>query len=777
MKGFLLSTVAMVLAVPLAAGAYAQTTSPAAGPAAATDQEQGGIVDIIVTAERRSSSVQATPIAISAVSGDSLREKHIADVESLSTNIPNLNFSRIAADARISIRGIGYNAIAPGGEPRVALYLDGVYQARNQAGFLGFYDVDRIEVLRGPQGTLYGRNAIAGTINILTRDPGERLNGFFTGSVGDYGLVGTEGAVGGPLSSTVQARIAFNTVDRNGYGKNITTGEDVNDEHSRSVRGKLKFEPSSAFTFTLIGDYSRVNDHSGGYRSAGRGNSSIASLVEVLGAAVPTEPQDAAGFGPRLRINTYGVSGQADLELSPDTKVTLLSSYRNFKVRQRTNIDGSAAELSKQYINEDSDAFSTELRLAQNFGDSVNLLVGGYYFHEKNTANNEVGFKGVVFSGALSHAPFFPPAVATAIANLDPNTLYEFYGSFGRVKTDAYAIFAQAHVQFTDQLALDLGGRYSNEKKSIFEQHQVDLLDPFVPFNPLKPGFNPALGLIGNGQGSQSTSWHSFDPKATISFKPAQGIYLYATYSRGFKAGGYNIGGIQPAFRPEKLTNYEIGLKTDLFDRKLRVNLAAFNYDYKDLQENIVQGIQLVTINAAKARVRGVEAEITARPTDALMIQINGAYLDGKYKNFLDSDPSHPNYCTVNPTDCVGGKENLAGNQITDAPKYQIGGEIGYTINTGFGNVTPRASVTWFDRIYFDHYNNIERSQPSRTMVNLYLGWESKDGSWNASAYIKNLTDDTYFVGTNTNADLLLFQRTAAYGPPRTFGLSVTKSF
>ncbi|WP_082594893.1 TonB-dependent receptor [Sphingomonas sp. Root710] len=778
MRRFLLSTAGFICIMPFSAMVQAQSADPAATNMA-SDDTQTGIADIVVTAERRATSAQSTPIALSAVSGEAMREKNIVDVESLATNIPNLNFSRIAADAKISIRGIGYNALGPGGETRVALYLDGIYQSRNQAGLLGFYDVDRVEVLRGPQGTLYGRNAIAGTINLLTREPGDVLNGYFTGTVGDYGLIGTEGAIGGPLSSTVEARLSFRTVDRKGYGTNISNGEDVNDEHSRSVRGKLRFEPSSSLAVSLSGDYSNVDDHSSGYRPAGRGNNAIPTLVETGGFTVPTDPQDTAGFGPRRFIKTYGFSGQADFDISSETKLTFLTGYRHFVSRQRGNLDGSTAELSKQYIDETSDVYSTELRLSQKLGSIGEIIVGGYYFHENNSASNQLGFKGLVFSDFFANSPFSPynnPALAgipgigaarAAIAANDPNAMYEFYAAFGRVKTNAYAVFAQAHFDLSDQLALDLGARYSHEKKAIFEQHQTDLLSPFVPFDALHIGFFPAQGLIGLGQRSDDKTWNSFDPKITVSYKPASGIYLYATYSRGFKAGGYNVGGLQAPFRPEKLTNYEVGIKSDLFDRRLRVNLTAFNYDYKDLQESKIVGNTLVVVNADKARIRGLEAEITARPTEALMIQLNAAHLDGKFKTFLDSDQSFP----------ALGVQNLAGNQVPDAPKYTVGGEVGYTISTGFGDITPRVNVTWMDRVYFNHFNTIERSQPSRTMVNLFLGWTSLDKSLTASAYIKNLTNDTYFVGTNTNAPLLGSQRTASLGAPRTVGLSVTKTF
>lgn len=717
---------------------------------------ESGIADIVVTAERRSSSVQRTPIAISAVDSSTLRKSGISNLEGLGDRIPNLTFQRNNGDALIFIRGIGYNSIAPGNEARVALYADGVYQSRNQAALLGFYDVDRVEVLRGPQGTLYGRNAIAGTINILTRAPGSDLNGYFTGTVGDYGLIGTEGAIGGPLSSTVGARLSFRTVDRNGYGRNLSTGEDVNDERSRSVRAKMEFRPSAALTFRLSADYSKERDNSGGYRFAGRGNQSVVPVALALGGTVPSDKQDAAGFGPRQNLETYGFTGQADLELSDRTTITSLTGYRHFFASQQTNIDGSTAELSRMYITERSETITQELRLSQKIGAFADLILGGYLYHETNSASNQVPLKGSVLG------PTFGVG-----ALVDPDVFYEFYGSFGRVKTDAQAVFAQASIHLTEKLELDIGARYSHEKKRIAEEQQLDILSPFVLDNGLNVAFDPTQGLLGLGRADQKTKASSFDPKITMSYQASAGLFVYATYSKGFKSGGFNIGNVQPAFRPEKLTNYEAGFKLDAFDRRLRLNLSAFNYDYKDLQESVAELVSLVTKNATSARVRGLEAELTARPVDAVTISLNGAYLDAKFKSFFDTDPSHPEL----------GLQNLEGNRLPSAPQYQIGGQISYAIGTGIGEIVPRVSATWFDKVYFTHFNTVEARQPARTLVNLYLGWTSPDARWSASAYIKNLTNDIYVSSLIVATTALGSPMPGQYGPPRTVGVNLTRSF
>lgn len=760
MKRILLSTVGCGALLFCTNTALAQDmpTSPteetAAGSPRVSDNNRG-LETIVVTAERRTSTVQTTPISISAVGGDDLRDKSISDVEGFSTNIPNLSFNRVGGDARVFIRGIGYNAINPGGEGRVAIYTDGIYQSRNQAALLGFYDIDRVEVLRGPQGTLYGRNSVAGAINVLTGQPSKDVNGYITGEVGSYLLLSTEGAVGGPLADGISGRIAFRTVDRNGYGEMIEDGRDVNDERSRSIRAKLDFEPTETLTIRLGADYSDVDDHSGGYRFAGRGNSAIPPLVEQLGLTTPDDPQDAAGIRPLRQLETWGINAQADLDLGPDTTITLLGGYRKFDFLQESSLDGSTAALAPIYIGEEADTYSAELRVAHKFGDFAEILIGGYYFDETNTATNQIPFKGLIYADAFGLGGI-----------LDPDTYYEFYGSFGRVKTEASAIFGQVRFELTDRLTLDIGARYSHETKDLEEQLQTNLVVPFVRDNPLITTFDPMNGSLG-GTNNRTQTWTSFDPKATLSFQATDTLYMYATYSEGFKSGGYNIGGLQPPFDPETLTNYEVGIKADLFDRRARINLSVFNYDYKNLQESIIVGTVATTVNATSAQVRGLEAEITTRPVDNMRFDLNFAYLDGEFEEFFDLDQAFSSL----------GVQDLSGNQLPGAPKYQLGGELAYTIETGIGDFTPRANVTWYDKIFFNHFNTEEASQGERTMVNLYLSWESLDGGWNATAYVKNLTDDAYISATNVNLGLLGFGKTAAFGAPRTFGLSLTKSF
>lgn len=720
------------------ASAEAETVGESAGDGTVLRDAGPVIEDIVVTAERRETNIQRTPIAISAIEGGSLRAKQLVNVESLASQIPNLTFSRSGADSKVFIRGIGLDSASPGSDPRVAIYTDGVYNPRSQAALSSLFDLQRIEVLSGPQGTLYGRNATAGAMNIISREPGKFLNGYGTLTAGNYGLLRTEGAVGGPLSDTVSARLAFQTSDRNGYGKNIQSGEDVDDEHSRAVRAKLAFHPSSALDIKLTGDYRREKDHSFGYHFL-RNVPGFTQFSQALGYRLASNPRDTAGPGPLTFVESYGSSGTLTLDLGGAT-VTAISGWRHINEDYKIAADQSTSGFAPLFIRSKSDALSQELRVADKIGP-LDVLVGAYYFHEK--LDTGIG-------AALSQAYFGLPSF-----DLIQGTL-----SGGRQVTNAYALFTQETLHIADGLGLDLGLRYSKEKRRTAEHSQV----VFAPYDLTAPFFavDPSATLI-----NQRATWSSTNPKVTLHYQVNDSVFTYATYSVGFKSGGFNIGGLQPPFNPEKLTNFEVGLKTDLFDHRLRANLAGFWYDYKNLQVNIVEGIQNITRNAAKARLYGVEADFTALPLDDLQLSLNASWLHSEYLDYVTPDPLDP----------MGTPLQLAGNQLNYAPKYKISGEAAYTFHSGIGDITPRINLLYIDRIYFDQFNHLFVSQKARTELNLYVDLVSDDTNWSVNLFVKNATNDLYESGGTLGAPIFNFAVTGLVGAPQTFGGSITRRF
>lgn len=748
------------LAICLASTAAWSVITPAlaqsAPSAAAAPQEEqaGGIADIIVTAQRRSEAAQSTPLAITALSGKALQSSGVSSVEGLSKSIPNVEFGRNAGDAKIFIRGVGYDSVAPGGETRVAVYNNNVYQSRSQAVFTTLYDIDRIEVLRGPQGTLYGRNATAGAINIITADPGDHLNGYVSAQVGNYSLFQTEGAIGGPITDALGVRLAGQTVDRGGYGHNIGTGEPVNDAHSRTARLTLTAKLAENIKDRLVVDYYNARDHNFGYRYLGESftPSEIADprldpanyvpIPVERGDRIPANPQDTAGLGPLNHLRTYGLSNELNVDVSDALTITSVTGYRYLLSQIADSVYGGVSDLAIQSIYEKSDSFTQELRLS---GDSGRLkyVIGGYYFYERHIANNRAPFNGTLFGAQ--------------------DRLYEFYNAGGIEKTNAYAAFGQVDFKVLPQLTLSLGLRYSHETKDLTEFVSVDTTNFYDNSVPIAPLLFPSTALVQQ----KSASWSSTDPRISLSYQFSPRVIGYATYSQGFKSGGFNIGGTQPAFNPERIKDYEIGLKGDFLGGRLRTNVAAFYYDYSELQVNQTRGISLQTVNAASAKIKGVEAEITALPTANLRLTINAAYLDAYYTEFLTDDPARLP---------LGGLD-LSGNRLNYAPKYKVGGSIAYTIPTSYGTFTPTADVNWTDRVYFTAYNTSRLSQPAYANLDLSIRWVGNNPDWTGSLFVRNVTDKLYLASAGVNNPLLRYNRSGQVSAPRTFGVQVTRHF
>jgi iron complex outermembrane receptor protein len=713
----------------------AAQTAPAAPTVSA---DASALQEIVVTATRRETNLQDTPLAVTALGGQDLRSEQLTDVQSLASRVPGLQFGQLAVSVNVFIRGVGSDDAGPGGDSRIALYTDGIYQARAAAALVGFYDIDRVEVLRGPQGTLYGRNATGGAINIISKEPTNTLDGYVAQTFGNYGEVATEGAIGGGLTDTLSARVAFKTEDHNGYGVNISNGDPVNDLHTRAVRLKLKYEPSSSLTVHLNSSYFNEDDSSGAYKYIGEGLSGMPPAFLALGGVAPSNPQDAAGSGPRTHLETYGSSLEADWQITETTKLVSLSGYSRFRHNLYTNLDDSTANLTQEWTDEYAQEYTQEFRLSQSFGEFADAILGAYYFNENHFAGNKLPLAGVLFGAPT--VPFF-----------------QGYETQGVVNTNAPAGFGQVNFHLTDKLGLTLGARYSHERDTLREAYQLDLARTYAPANPFIP----------SAADQQKTSASKFDPLATVNYKFSDAVYGYATFSRGFKSGGFNIGGLQPPFQPETLTDYEIGLKTELWDKKLRANISAFLYDYTNLQVGEVVGIVVETLNAASSRIKGLEGEFTLLPIENLRLNVNAAYLDAKYLSFSSADNSRPEL----------GVLDLRGNSLNLSPKFKINGEIGYTFHPAIGDVTPKVDVTWTDKVYFTPYNLAEESQVAYTNVDAFASYVMHDTGWRADLYVKNLTDKIIALNSVLTSNFLGPPAMGTWSPPRTFGIQITKTF
>ena len=725
--------VALAVSLGIAGSALAQAQDNQAG--AAATESSGGIDEIVVTAQRRSENIQTVPIAISALEGDALEARGLTNLQDLSSAVPSVNIQNRRAGGVVTIRGIGFEVATAGADPAVAVHNDGVYVARPAGALANFYDVDRIEIARGPQGTLYGRNATGGAINIITRKPTSETEGYLNLSYGNYDAVTAEGAVGGALGSDkVSGRVSFKYDDHAGYGENRFRGIDINDWNSYAFRAQLILQATENLSILLSGDYFRQDDNA--FTPTFGGTAAPCVLTPpgrrcgtAYGGIGLIDDQDVTyDYDTINKREFWGGSVTVDWDAGPFT-VRSISAYR--KTAYTWQADGEQTTFDIGFIGrqEDASQFSEELQLIGETG-SVQWLLGGFYFTEDNDA--------------LGYADIPVPDFRTLIIR-----------QFGNLETDAWAAFGQATWRFSERAALTVGGRYSSEDKSIVAESSQQLANVIPP-----------------PRATRTTTWSKFTPKATLDFNLADDKLVYLSAQQGFKSGGYAAGALTPPFNPEEVWSYELGLKATWLDGRLRTNFAAFHYEYKDLQVGFVQNVPggaviTVVTNAAKAKNDGFEAEIIAKPTDALTLELNASFMDAVFDEYLTVDPNRPTL----------GNLDLSGNNLAQAPDLTAFVAAQYEWPAFNGEMSLRGEYSYTSEVFFDAYNRKGlMSQDAYGLVNAYLNYDS-GGAWSVSAYARNVSDENYRVGSAIAGAIWGSNILSIPGTPRTYGVRMSYSF
>jgi iron complex outermembrane receptor protein len=746
-KALYLAAASFASAPFLGSTAYAQT-GPAAANADASSEE------IVVTAERRETTLQNTALSISALSGETLRDRQITNVEALLQSLTNVQFAVNKTQPKIAIRGVGLQNISVSGpEARIAFHLDGVYLARPESILGAFFDVQRIEVVRGPQGTLYGRNATGGAINLITADPTDTPSGYLNLGYGNYNAVTAEGAISGPIIDKVSARVAFMFENRDGYGRNITTGKRVDEARPRAVRAKIKLEPTEGFVAILSADYARQKADSGAYYYTGPYTpGTVIPGVNFGGVATTAKRTISSDYDPYIDNERYGFGLDINGTLG-SVDLRSITGYRFLNDDEdRGDVDVSSIPLSFARYFARSRQFTQEIRLSQKSGQ-FEWLLGGYFFNERLRSGNAQG---------LSRALFVPGAPISPIRQGSAG------GGFQR--TRAYAIFGQVRYDFTDYLTLSLGGRYGWEKTRVNETNYLDIVNPFVgPYtlatDPIPPVAMSPLRQTG------SRSANAFTPKVTLEYRPRENFLIYATYSKGFKSGGFNLGSVQPSFAPEKLANYEAGFKAAWLDKRLQTNLSLFHYEYTNLQVTTLTTINNVasniTTNAGRAKVDGVEAEVIVRPVDAVRIELNYAYLDARYTRYSALNPNRPQLGVI----------DLAGNRLSQAPKNSLNVSAEYRLETGVGDFKLRGEGRWVSRTFYNQFEENNVSTPAYEQYNAFLSYTSPSQQWTASAYIRNIMNKTIARPNVVYPPFLGRPVVASLEPPRLYGVTLGYRF
>lgn len=856
------------------------TTPALAQTAPAAEAANGDDNQIIVTATLRNENLQAVPIAVSAFNTETLEKSGVKDLKNLDQVSASFNVNSSQTESggtTLRVRGVGTTGNNTGLESAVGIFLDGVYLSRPGVALGDLLDVQQVELLRGPQGTLFGRNTSAGAVNIRTAKPNlNKFEGYANATYGNFNLYNVQAGISAPVvEGVIGLRLSGAYRKRDGFLRNAAGGES-NDRDRYLLRGQLYYQPNADISVRIIGDYSKstekccdaviiresslVNPFPGfvgpngvpNIPAAPNGFYALNGLpanggvsVSGLGAFKNRRTANNREFGDR--IEQYGVSGQFDWDLG-GPQLTFITGYRNFKAESRQesdfvslNVFSTSDKTSSSTINSLHSVgriktFTNELRIAGDALDKkLQYLIGGYYSDERireegslTLGNDYQAYISAVLNAAGIANVGQPAGVNTALALANGVSAAGNFANNSDTQTARnYSFFTNDTFNVTDKFALNVGLRYSNDRKhGTFKQLSAN--SPACTNTVLNAANLPAaarplvIGLacfpfsteVGNQSGPNSPA--NFDQvyrndqliyTGKLTYKPAENINTYASFTHGYKSGGFNLdptaasGGQSPQFRPEKVDAYEIGIKSKLLGNALTANIAGFYQKLKDFQVLEFTGIQFVTFNVPKARSTGVEVETSYRATKELNINLSGTYTDAYYpKNCAAGVPFTVQFQTV---------RTLCGAQLTNAPKFvgiagldytkDVGTNLQVTFNGSVRYETKRRTSTQDVLVVAAGANLPDpKATPGATIpnpfdiqkadakVNLRLGVGSQDGRWRIEVFGDNVFDvQTRNVTFNVplrgvgaaSADGSTVARGAFLQDPRTYGVTVRTKF
>ena len=699
--------------------AHAQTLVLADVPVAAADVPATAADDgeIIVTAERRATDLQKTPIAISVFTGQALADKDIRDVRDLAGQVPNLFVPRTSIShttQTFALRGIGEND--PIQEPVLAIYVDDVYIPRQIGSMVEFNDLERIELLRGPQGTLYGRNSSAGALRIITRDPDQTLHINGELGYGSFNEVDARALVSGPLSSNLSASLSYIHHSRDGVTHDPTLGHDVNRIDVDAFRGKLHWTPTTDLDVLATVNVVRDRSDTRSYIPVNQPG----VVFDKRTSYSEVEPtQDLDGRSGSLRIK---------YALSPELSIKSISAIGGFNlVPANYDNDGQSALVQKNLIHYKDSYVTQEVQLNGDYG-ALTFTGGLFYLHE----NFFVERDGYTRAGVAPTAPI------TALR------------AHNTTKTDAYAVFGEATYRFNPVFSVTGGLRGTIERKTFdFNNKVLDLAGQPI-----------AQSIAGDA----AKTFRALTPKASVQAQWTPTLLQYASYSRGFKSGGFDnratrLDLAELPFQPETVSTYETGLKATLFDKALRANIAGFYNDYKDLQVSFFDPVYNGTRrgNAGKAHSWGVEIETNATLTERLSAQLSGGYLKAIYDDYKGAG---------------GPGVDADGNTLINAPRWSASGGGAYDLPLGkAGGLRLAADAQYQSAIYTSALNRPQDRSPGQAFVNSTLTWTTPDPRVQVAVSARNLFNTSKYVSTSYTPSIGAYYRN--YPDPRTVLVSL----
>lgn len=722
--------------------------------------------EVIVTAQHREQNVQDVPITVSAIGAEELKEADIFDAATIALHVPGMSYGEFAAgQALISMRGISSVDDGAGLDNSVGLFLDGVYIGRLASINFDMFDLERIEVLKGPQGTLFGRNSIGGAINVVTSKPSDEFVAKAGLTVGNYDAIRYQGFVSGPLSENVAAKFTISHREHDGYVDNVVLGTELQDEDQTSLRGQLSFSTDRS-DWLLSADWME-DDRSDMGRTPVENGAPILEIAAANGVSRPRQQASPAdGFSKR---EASGISLQGDFDFGKGT-LTTITAFRQAEADwEMQSVGAGLGALGLPFdevfddILEDIDTFSQELRWTSNLDGNFNYTAGLYYFKEETDRVEQ--FK-ITAAGTYLPGSFVIQDVGSQniIGNEYTRTKNE---------TNSYAIYGQGTWDFADQWSLTFGGRFTLDEKDYLAT-AVDCGGdrtgtPFENF-PECQGLGGSLNIVAESfTVTPDDDWDDFSPMASLQYRPNDDIMLFGTVSKGFKSGGFaGSQGIEAVagdpVDPETAWNFELGFKGDLLDNTLRLNATAFYTDYEDLQIvrfGPVAGSEFgtfVTANLGTADIKGFEFDFLWNMTDNFSLSGNYAFLDTEVNGLV--------------IETAGGPVDVSGKDLRQAPDNSYNIAARYQQPTNHGTYDFRLEFSHMDRQSTDYLNDLTRID-AHDLLDARIAWTSPSENLEVALWGKNLAEEDYISHSYVIGPGVI----GVWGAPRTYGLTATWSF
>jgi iron complex outermembrane receptor protein len=671
------------------------------------------IEEVLVTAERRETSLQETAIAISAYSHEELEIRGITGIEDLQFSAPNLVISHNSQSpvTYAYIRAIGSDQLVAGFDPGVTYHVDGVYVGQPSSMPVDMWDMERVEVLRGPQGTLYGRNTTGGAINVITKNPTDEFEGTMDLTVGNYDRIRYRGAVGGALvPDRLNGRLSFIYDKADGFQENAI-GKDADSIDHFALRGKLDIR---------LGDSANLLLTAQRFENEGiQGQKRLESFdgIPVYDGALPN-PSDprkiAKDWDERLNLKNTLLSAKLDWDLGP-VQLVSITGYIDNEWFQTMDIDMSSNPIQFQEWDMRTEQFTQEFQLISNSDSAFEWIVGAFYFNEK-----------------LSTDYMF-----------EDSSIFGFtFLNGGDLKTESLAFYGQGSYDFRDSgvpLRITGGLRWTDDEKKVSEYQMI-------------PQF------LVDVSADDKEAWDEVTGKLGLDWFLSDAMMAYASFSHGYKGGGFSIGQFD-SFDPEFVDSFELGLKSEFMEGRARVNAALFYNDYQDLQVNFLVFTSFTTDNAAEATIKGIELEGSFLVTDQLMIGANFTWLDAVFDDYIfDEGPP---------------VVDLSGETLNRAPEYTVSLNAQYDFNLGNkGQLIARTDFYWQDEVFY-RVQNVDRHKADDFYTwDARLVWTTEDGRFTVDGFIKNITDQDNQRGLTVSDGLSTGNNSfISYYPPRTYGM------